>query len=760
MSTTAGFQDLPSGRVPELGPAAGYLPPGAESEGIGIQDVMRVMRQRRVTIVVTTVIAYMLVCLATYVTWKYFPAYPSEAFFQLDPPRKIDILEKTSDVNPDFMQQMVQTEASKLRGAQLLMDVVGYKEVQATRYYEWYDANAEKCADGLKKDLMVSPVPDTQLIRVAIATRDAEESKLIVSKLANRFLDIFKTESQSDSFKTAEQLKNMLSEKNQELIKKRADLGAHRQQSDAPSLESARMSAAEHIAKLNLEIAQQRSTLAAIVSKVESLSGVDPSQAPLTAEQQLIIESDPILRYLRQTVEGLDVQIRSLKLQFGEGHRDIQRIMEQRQGYFEKEVAKREELTQQVRIRQIENLNDERRQRESSYLQLENSLNEALTKQRDLDKQIQIAEQMNQDIEILQTHIKELERDYDIARNVANDQTRPRLRLVQQPIKAVKPSRPNFYAYLGGGAGVALLIGLAVAFLREFTDKRIRTPIDVARFGHLSVLGSVPLLDDEEAEIDTIEEAVRSAPQSVIAESFRKVRTNLQFSGPRETQRTLLITSPSPGDGKTSVAINLAASMAHSNQRVLLIDCNFRRPAIRERFEGSRPDGLSNVLTNQARVEDVVTSAGIPNLYVLTSGPMPPRPAELLGSQRMSDLLTQAIEREIVIDGKPVRFDRVILDGPPSLLISDAMVLAMQVDGVLVVARADTNAKGALKRAREQLEAVNARVVGAILNGVRARAGGYYKQQYRDYYEYTSDDIVPPDLPGLPGGSNVPEKRG
>ncbi|MBI5864328.1 MAG: polysaccharide biosynthesis tyrosine autokinase [Planctomycetes bacterium] len=760
MSTTTALQEIGGGSLQEAAPAAGYLPSGAESEGVGFQDVMRVVRQRKVTIVVTTIITYMLVCAATYVVYRYFPQYPSEAMFQLDPPESMKLLRDPSNnmINPDFMAQMLQTEANKLRGANLLLEVAGMPDVQKTRYFDWYDRDVAKTVEGLRKDLIAVPIPDTQLIRLVLATRDKEESRLIVANLARRYTDSFKNEAQRALTDQATNLKNVLSERNAELEQKRKALALHRQTSDAPSLESQRIISAEHIAKLMTQIAEQQSTTSAVQAKIDSLAGIDPSQIPLTAEHQIIIESDPLLRYLRSTVESLDVQLRVTKLQFGEQHRIIRQIEEQRQGYFEKEIAKREELTDQVRYRQLENLRDEHRQRINALAQLEESLRGAESQQRDLDKSIQAALQMEQDIESLQKLIEAVETDYQIAKSAVADTSRARLHLVQDPRPAVKPTQPNLYVFLGGGAALALLVGFAVAFLREFTDKRIRTPIDVARFGHLSVLGSVPLLDDEEAEIDTMEEAVRVAPHSVIAEAFRKVRTNLQFSGPRETQRTLLITSPSPGDGKTAIAINLAVTMAHSNQRVLLIDCNFRRPAVRERFANTRPEGLSNVLTNQSQPEDVITATDLPNLYVMTAGPMPPRPAELLGAQKMHDMLARLTESEVTLGGQRVRFDRVLLDGPPSLLISDALVLAMQVDGVLVVARADTNAKGALKRAREQLEAVNARVVGAVLNGVRARAGGYYKQQYRDYYEYTSDDVVPPDLPGLPGPDEIEKK--
>ena len=327
----------------------------------------------------------------------------------------------------------------------------------------------------------------------------------------------------------------------------------------------------------------------------------------------------------------------------------------------------------------------------------------------------------------------------------ARDRSRQRLRIVQTPQRAVRPSRPNLVVYLGGGAVLAIFGGIALAFVRELTDKAVRTPLDVARYGHLPVLGSVPLLDDEEADIDTIEDAVRKAPQSLVAEAFRKIRTNLEFSGAADVLRTILITSPSPEDGKTTVAVNLAYTFAFGGRRVLLIDCNFRRPALHRIFADDKPVGLSHVLTRQARWQDGVQTTDVGNLHVLTSGPLPPTPTELLASQEMQKLLDEAARE----------YDHIILDGPPVLLISDAIVLARLAGSTVLVVRAQDNTKGALKRARDQLESIEARLVGAVLNGVKAMPGGYFRQTYREFYEYIGEEPAA-GLPE-PGDRNTPQ---
>jgi capsular exopolysaccharide synthesis family protein len=171
---------------------------------------------------------------------------------------------------------------------------------------------------------------------------------------------------------------------------------------------------------------------------------------------------------------------------------------------------------------------------------------------------------------------------------------------------------------------------------------------------------------------------------------------------------------------------------------VLLIDCNFRRPGLRRAFPELRPEGLSNILVGQGKAEELIHQSSVPNLDLLGSGPMPPTPWELLGSRYMQELIA-------LVKSK---YDRVLLDGPPALLVSDALVLARLVDGVILVAQASENTKGALRRAREQLLRINARVQGAILNGVRAQPGGYYREQYREFYEYGAEETIPPELPG------------
>ncbi len=715
------------------------VPTMAAGEGWTFNDIMRVIRQRKVTIIVGAAVLYLLVVAATFLIGRYAPAYRSEALLELEPPKAGDLLiPEDRVVHRDYMEQLLHTEAQKLKSLTLMMDVVKLPEFQKTRYYEWYNKNAAEAAVGLQEDLSVAPVRDSQVIRVALSCRDKTEARLIVQWVVQRYQTIFQNATKEDMRSKVESLRNTLSQLNDALERKRAELRALHEQSDIPTVQARQVEMRDHVVYLRNQISEIDAAVASLQAQLDSLRNVDPGMLPLTAEQELIIESDPILRFWRSQAENLDVELAAQLKLYGPNHRSVELLRKRRDGFYAKEAAKREELVTRVRKRQIESLEQQLAQTRNVQARLMEQFQEVQAEERDLDRAMLTYQEMQNDEEMLRKQIEEVQAKLTEAEHALNDQTRQRLFVRQWPTEAVEPSRPDYPIYLGGGAVLAILGGFGLAFLREMTDQVVHTPLDVARFGRLSVLGCIPLLDDEEAEeVETIEEAVQRAPHSLIAEAFRRVRTNLQFSGPAETQRSLLITSPGPGDGKTAVAVNLAVTLAHDHQRVLLIDCNFRRPAIRELFSNTRPEGLSNILVGRGTLEELVTPTEVERLDVLTSGPMPPTPAELLGSQRMRELLSEAIEK----------YDRVILDGPPTLLISDATVLAMEVDGVILVARADENTRGALRRARDQLDAIRARTIGAIINAVKARPGGYFREQYREFYDYMSDQTIAAELP-------------
>jgi capsular exopolysaccharide synthesis family protein len=277
---------------------------------------------------------------------------------------------------------------------------------------------------------------------------------------------------------------------------------------------------------------------------------------------------------------------------------------------------------------------------------------------------------------------------------------------------------------------VGLLLGFGLAFLVELSDTSVKSPSDMARRVDVPLLGMVPHGEDMDEEIENFRKALLAAPHSPTAEAFRQIRTNLLFSGPAQTRRSILVTSPSPEDGRTSVVINLAVSFAQAGRKVLIVDANFRQPAIAQEFPQAPPAGLSSALVGQVNWRDAVGQTEVPNLYVMASGPRPPNPTELLGSEAM---------RQIVAE-MAAEYDQVLLDGSPAMLVSDARVLSTAADGVIVVVRAGAN-YGLVQRSVEQLSRVGAHVIGCVLNDVRITAGGYLRKNYESFYEYHQQSL-------------------
>lgn len=714
-----------------------------QSPGLGPADVWRVVKQRKLLISVTFFVLCLGVGAGTFLVWRFAPLYSSEAYIQFLPPARGPWGSEESILPKDYIQHQLATEAARIEDLVLLQEVLAQPEIKVTQFYREYPS-FDECLYDLKARLSVSPVRETYLIRVAIATRQKSEATLIANTVVDRHLQRSRSSLTDDARRRIEGLKQTRLSVEQELAAVRERIANRRAQQDVPAMEADRNVQAEMVSTLNNTIAELKTRESDILAQLQTVQGVDPRNLPLSAEMRVIVESDPVLRYYRQQVEALDIQIDTLRRHlFGDQHRQMQILKSQRDNYFEKETARREELIQDLRSRQVESLQQELARVRGMMAEVREQLAERENAQRDLDAALQQLRLWEKDEDRLTKALEEVGRELmQEGHQIDVQRQEGRLALAMPARDAVKPSRPNFLTYLGGGFVLAAVVAVGLAFLREFTDQALRTPIDVARHGHLSVLACIPLLDDDQVDIDEMENATRQAPQSIIAEAFRQVRAHLTFSGPLESQRTLLVTSPRPDDGKTSVAINLAVTFAQANERTLLVDCNFRRPAIRRAFAHLHSEGLSNVLVGHEQFETAVCRTELPNLDVLTSGPMPPNPAELLGSRQMRALLEAAA----------AKYDRVVLDGPPCLLISDALVVATQVDAVVLVARAVNGTKGTLRRAREQLQRIHARVIGAVLNGVQARPGGYFRQQYREFYEYMDEEVVMHSLPAGPAG--------
>ncbi|NCF65091.1 MAG: polysaccharide biosynthesis tyrosine autokinase [Chloroflexi bacterium] len=290
------------------------------------------------------------------------------------------------------------------------------------------------------------------------------------------------------------------------------------------------------------------------------------------------------------------------------------------------------------------------------------------------------------------------------------------------------------------GASVGLIVMGSIAFLVEYLDDTLKTPGDIDKILGLPVIGYVAqsseLSRDEKENGGPAGPFVSNNPRSPLGEAFRSLRTNLEFADVDRSLKTILVSSPGPGEGKTTIAANLAAAFAQQQKRVFLLDCDLRKPSIHKVFGLPNHRGLSNVFLGQVELQDAVHIYD-PSLALVTSGTLPSNPAELLGSEKMTQFLNTVNEMS----------DVVVIDSPPSI-VSDAAVLSPKVDGVVMVIHPSrTRADEALAQL-EQLKRTGARVVGVVLNRIpRKRAGYYgrYRYKYRfsrhdDYYGYAYNE--------------------
>lgn len=215
---------------------------------------------------------------------------------------------------------------------------------------------------------------------------------------------------------------------------------------------------------------------------------------------------------------------------------------------------------------------------------------------------------------------------------------------------------------------------------------------------------------------------VMNDPKSIISEAYRMLRTNLQFMGVDKPIKTVAITSSNPGEGKSTIISNLAASFATTGDRVLLIDGDLRRPRINKFFHLENHIGLSSFLAGDLLLEKVIQETGVPGLDIITSGPVPPNPAEILGSAKMKEFLGKVSSS----------YDLVLIDTPPVNTVADTSILSTRVDGMILVVEAETTSREAVLLAKQQLKKVNARILGVVLNKVKKTGKGYYYYYYND----------------------------
>jgi non-specific protein-tyrosine kinase len=272
---------------------------------------------------------------------------------------------------------------------------------------------------------------------------------------------------------------------------------------------------------------------------------------------------------------------------------------------------------------------------------------------------------------------------------------------------------------------VGAIIAIGIVFLIEYLDDTIKSPEQIVADTNLSTLGAIAYIPGAKLADHLV---THKTPRAPVSEAFRMVRTNLSFAAVDGGLRAFIVSSASPGEGKSTTTANLAVVMAQTGKQVLIVDADLRRPKQHKIFEVPNNQGLTTaILDNQTPISHHIQQTAVPNLRVITSGPIPPNPAELLNSQRMNQVLAELNEEA----------DIILFDSPPILSVADASILAPQVDGCLLIVEVAKTRRNLFSQAVTRIMNANVHVYGCIMNRSQPSRRGYYQSDYY-YYQYNN----------------------
>jgi capsular exopolysaccharide synthesis family protein len=733
------------GSIGGMGGRVGARP--AAAAALTPKEVFGILRRHIVLMVSLTVLGFVVGGVAWYLLLLYAPKYRAETYIQvLSPVEKDPTIFVSPLVQKDIQYGYRMSMAALLTQQSTLQRLIDLDTIQQTKWFRSFGdiaSEKHKCImrafEDLKKNLTAYPQRDGDFLIVSMTCGDAQEAADIVNEMVKLFVGWRGTASQSN-------ISARLSKYDQQKVNLQRDLDAAEKSLDEvrtswgiTDLEVSGERRFQHtitvrLNALELELNDRRleiSQIESIIKEYEKLA-----TGPVTEQISRQVEADPVVILLRQRLALQESALAGVLAKFGENHRVVLQVREVIDEIKEKTRLREAEVGELIRQSNVKNARDQLVVFRQRLEELQKLRDEAAKEQKQLDlarvqygQRVAIRDKTREMLESVKETIDKL-------RIVYEDPETPKVRPVGEAPKPLEVSSPRYEFYFPGGTVLGLLAGVGLAFLIELLNDLVRTPRDVSRYLHIPLLGVIPdaIEDSAVSEIEDLCNVVRQAPYSVIGESYRRLRTNLSLSGSAaDALKVLLVSSGMPGDGTTSVAVNLATAFVADNKKVLLIDANFRRPDLQRVFGvsgsaglGGSEFGLSSLLIGLCGYEEARRSDVIEGLDMISSGPVPSNPAELLGSYRMEQLLKDCRKS----------YDYVIIDSAPTLLVSDAIVLAKIVDGTLLVFNAAYTRRGAAQRTILELKQVSAPILGCVLFAVRTLKGGYFREQFKSYRRY------------------------
>ena len=586
---------------------------------------------------------------------------------------------------------------------------------------------ASAMINGLKGNLRVALSQNSRIIEVHYRSTDPQMAANVVNTLMETYVEDNRKARFESTMQASDWLQKQLVDLQMKVETSQEKLVKYQREHEILGMDEKQNIITAKLDELNKELTvaeSERMDKEALSHLVES---GDPDQIASSAGDIDVTAQAPagLLETLRGRQAEIKLQAADLSTQFGPAYPKLAQLNNQLKELDSQILAEMKKIQAKVRGQYM------------TALRRESMLHDALERQKqEANKLNESAIEYNllkRDAETyraLYEGILEKLKEAGVSAGLKSNN----FRIVDSARPPTFPIEPNIPRNLGFALILGLASGVGLAFVLDGLDNTIRTTEQAQNISGLASLGMIPLgsksardgPNSKRLVIASSKEAVELVtqvrPQSQMAESYRALRTSLLLSNLGSPPKVIMVTSALPQEGKTTTSINTAVVLAQKGVRVLLIDADLRRPSIHKTLGMGPRSGLSNVLTGSTTLEQAITRTAIlPNLFVMPAGTPPPNPAELLASMNMKEVLAKLSEQ----------YDHIVLDTPPSLSVTDAVVLSPRADAVILVIRSGKTTKQALRRARDILAQVNAKVVGVLLNAVDLTSPDYYY-----YYEY------------------------
>lgn len=624
----------------------------------------------------------------------------------------------------DFAQTQLQTYHRLLQRRALANRVIGLVDLERQPEFASVGRRPGELTDAFLERLRVEPVRNTRLVKVSFESRSPELAAHVVNTLADAVIA-----QQFDDKKDASQyatrfLTTQVNDARQALQSSETQLSQFLEENDILFVGGERIG--ERVGERQALISQELGTLSDSLLKAKAERITKESMLTqatrATADALPAVLQDPLIAHLKEEATKLEGRYRELGQSFKPEYPRMQRLAENIR-----------EVRRQIHA-EIQRFVEAARAEYRAALQKETEVRKLADEQRGLARKLdgQMARynllrrevDTNRDLyTALSTRLKETQ--------VASALLVSNISVVDRADVPLKRSGPRTGLNLLIGCMVGLLGGVAVAFLFEYLDTSIRDPREIEALLRVPTLGLVPtraaiptrpdarFLGPDAGEAGAFALVAHQATSSILAEAFRNLRTSVVYATPERPPKTIMVTSLQQQDGKTSLSTNFAISLAQLGMGdVLLVDADMRHPDLHGILGVPQTPGLSDLLVGGVSATEAIRSTRIPGLFVIPAGPVPANPSELLYSPRLTQALA-ALE---------ARFAHIVIDTPPLLGVSDTLVLAPRVDGILLVLRHGHAARDAAQRAVQMLGSVRARLLGVVLNHADARRtpGGYH----------------------------------